>query len=554
MDLCRLRQRCAELTDNTDHRETLLAAEKLFEESTLQKNELYEAYGLYYIGISHLLLGRAEEGHKNLNRAMEIAERIENDTLKVNIYNSFGIYEANKNNHILATDYFYKALEHALRLDDELRRSKIEINLAHMFQIRKDTTGYKYTADAYSWGKKHGNHNLTICAGYYCAYFRHLQGRNDEAKMILDEAASLAEKHGFKDMAALYQLYGYIHEASGDYQQSLAALRKALSLQHDAQAATVPEIYLAMAQVLAKQGNHRESNALIDSGEKLALTNNVHQVLNDFYLLKSQNYEALGDNDSAFAFYKAHTAITDSLYHSEKERAIKELSVKYDVQSREKDLDHHKQMLAKETQKTTILVIFLSCLVVLAAILAVMYRKQRSLYIAIAKQNRTAMLRREALIMSLKEDHPESADSPVESSGGNPSPAASMPDGNDTDGAMGDEEQAKLFSRICRLMEEGHIFTDKTLTRDSLAKRLGTNRTYLSTAINKNAGVTFSQFINSYRIQEALRMLSDPQNMDYPLKAISDDLGFNSMTTFYKQFQSEVGMTPAAYRKTVQKL
>ena len=183
VDLCRLRQRCAELTDNTDHRETLLAAEKLFEESTLQKNELYEAYGLYYIGISHLLLGRAEEGHKNLNRAMEIAERIENDTLKVNIYNSFGIYEANKNNHILATDYFYKALEHALRLDDELRRSKIEINLAHMFQIRKDTTGYKYTADAYSWGKKHGNHNLTICAGYYCAYFRHLQGRNTASRI-----------------------------------------------------------------------------------------------------------------------------------------------------------------------------------------------------------------------------------------------------------------------------------------------------------------------------------------------------------------------------------
>lgn len=79
----------------------------------------------------------------------------------------------------------------------------------------------------------------------------------------------------------------------------------------------------------------------------------------------------------------------------------------------------------------------------------------------------------------------------------------------------------------------------------------GSNRTYLSIAINKNAGVSFSQFINSYRIQEAVRVLSDPANADYPLKALASDLGFSSMTTFYKQFQSEVGMTPSAYRKTI---
>ena len=40
--------------------------------------------------------------------------------------------------------------------------------------------------------------------------------------------------------------------------------------------------------------------------------------------------------------------------------------------------------------------------------------------------------------------------------------------------------------------------------------------------------------------KEAVRLLSDPDNQT-PLKAISAELGFNSMTTFYSQFQAATG-------------
>ena len=63
--------------------------------------------------------------------------------------------------------------------------------------------------------------------------------------------------------------------------------------------------------------------------------------------------------------------------------------------------------------------------------------------------------------------------------------------------------------------------------------------------------MTVPQYINSYRIKEAIRILSDPSD-NTPLKAIAIDLGFNSMSTFYKLFQTSVGMTPSLYRKKVQ--
>ena len=49
------------------------------------------------------------------------------------------------------------------------------------------------------------------------------------------------------------------------------------------------------------------------------------------------------------------------------------------------------------------------------------------------------------------------------------------------------------------------------------------------------------------------QLLSDPNN-ETPLKAISTELGFNSISTFYNLFQSSVGMTPSQYRNKVMEL
>ena len=98
-------------------------------------------------------------------------------------------------------------------------------------------------------------------------------------------------------------------------------------------------------------------------------------------------------------------------------------------------------------------------------------------------------------------------------------------------------------------MEQERLYTDPQLNRERLAELLGTNRTYLSTIIKEKSGMSYLQFVNSYRIDEAIRILSDPDKIDYPLKQIWSDLGFNSPATFYKLFQQAVGITPSVYRK-----
>ena len=100
-------------------------------------------------------------------------------------------------------------------------------------------------------------------------------------------------------------------------------------------------------------------------------------------------------------------------------------------------------------------------------------------------------------------------------------------------------------------MSEEFLYRDPELTKEKIADMLKTNRTYLSQVINERTGMSVPQYINSYRIKEAIRILSNTSD-NTPLKAIVIDLGFNSMSTFYKLFQTSVGMTPTLYRKKVQ--
>ena len=120
------------------------------------------------------------------------------------------------------------------------------------------------------------------------------------------------------------------------------------------------------------------------------------------------------------------------------------------------------------------------------------------------------------------------------------------PSGMLTDDA---DRKQTLYNNICELMENDKLYKEPQLNRERLAAMLGTNRTYLSAVIKEKSGMNYQQFINSYRIQEAIRILSDNDSADYPLKQLWNDLGFSSSSTFYKLFQQAVGITPSVFRK-----
>lgn len=83
----------------------------------------------------------------------------------------------------------------------------------------------------------------------------------------------------------------------------------------------------------------------------------------------------------------------------------------------------------------------------------------------------------------------------------------------------------------------------------TLARRLGTNRSHLSRALNEGLGTTFSAFVNGLRAEAVAERLRAGDSRDFLSLAL--DLGFNSKASFNRAFATRFGQSPTAYRRAV---
>ena len=104
---------------------------------------------------------------------------------------------------------------------------------------------------------------------------------------------------------------------------------------------------------------------------------------------------------------------------------------------------------------------------------------------------------------------------------------------------ISEDEKEKVMKRLEKLLDVDKIYTKTDLTIEKLAKRLNTNRTYLSQIINDEYNKKYTDFINDFRVKEAMLMLSDPQKTHkYSIEAIAKEAGFNtiSISTLLKKY------------------
>lgn len=113
------------------------------------------------------------------------------------------------------------------------------------------------------------------------------------------------------------------------------------------------------------------------------------------------------------------------------------------------------------------------------------------------------------------------------------------------------EETSELIHRIDTIMREQLLYTNAGLTIQDLAAAVNSNRTYVSNAINRTYGISFSQYVSRQRVEYAKMLLRDPRYKT-DKAAVSDAIslsGFASDQTFYRVFKDLTGQTPLQYRK-----
>ena len=83
------------------------------------------------------------------------------------------------------------------------------------------------------------------------------------------------------------------------------------------------------------------------------------------------------------------------------------------------------------------------------------------------------------------------------------------------------------------------------ITLADVARELGYNYHYLSKCFHQIFNMSFTELLNSYRLDEAAAMLVET---DVDITQVALESGFQSIRSFNDFFKTQLGMTPSKYR------
>lgn len=113
------------------------------------------------------------------------------------------------------------------------------------------------------------------------------------------------------------------------------------------------------------------------------------------------------------------------------------------------------------------------------------------------------------------------------------------------------EEYERLIDQLDHLLKTEQVYINHELNLKDLASQLNTRERLLSQAINTIRQRNFKDYINSYRIAHACRLLKE--NTNKPIFEVMFESGFNTKGPFNSAFKKETGFTPSAYRLNASK-
>ena len=104
----------------------------------------------------------------------------------------------------------------------------------------------------------------------------------------------------------------------------------------------------------------------------------------------------------------------------------------------------------------------------------------------------------------------------------------------------------QTLAQMERALIDRRLYRDPDLSLNSLSRKLVIPSRRISTSVNSLRAMNVSQYINLFRITEAIYLL---ENTDCPITGVMFDVGFNTKSNFNREFRRIVGINPRDWRK-----
>ena len=312
------------------------------------------------------------------------------------------------------------------------------------------------------------------------------------------------------------------------------------------------------AKVQAMKGDYAQAIAALKQSEKIAVDLEMKDCKLEVYGMLSRYYQQLGDHGSREHYFNRYTMLKDTLTNYQQLASVNEMEFRNELKGMEQEMTeirHHREVMSVVT------LVSLGFLLLLLILLYLVYRKNgeltrsnRSLY-----QKNVEMLRaeEEERRMRLQLQDKASLAATAAATGSHIGTDSDNDTENDVKykgSRLSDEDKRQLLSRIQQVMDTSDEIYSPDFSLERLAMLSGSKYKYVSQVINEHYQQNFNNFLNSYRIKEACKRMSDVENYgNFTIEAISESVGFKSRSTFVSSFKRITGLTPSQYQRLASK-
>jgi AraC-like DNA-binding protein/Tfp pilus assembly protein PilF len=350
-------------------------------------------------------------------------------------------------------------------------------------------------------------------------------GQADSAFHYLSRAMEISSRHDGKSLYSIQNNIALYYHKKRDYDSAAKYFR--LSLEEARRSGIVEK----EAEVLSNISEMQFDLGRIDSALYYGRLSNSIAKEQKFLAIAAQNYltisriaESQGDQVRAFANFRRHVELKDSLVNSQKHGEINQLQRLYETSksdARIAGLELEQRIKERTiTYQWVVSGVVSAALFVVVLILVHVFRQKREL-----NRAHQALVQKNLQIIGMKEE------------------------GKYSKSALTHDRHGELLEKILEVMEDRSVICDPKFNIDKLAELTSSNQTYVSQVINLTQQKNFRAFLNGYRIREAQQILSEPDASKYTIEAIAMQVGFNSRSTFREAFQEVTGVTPSFYMK-----
>lgn len=109
------------------------------------------------------------------------------------------------------------------------------------------------------------------------------------------------------------------------------------------------------------------------------------------------------------------------------------------------------------------------------------------------------------------------------------------------------ESAINIANKIDVAIHKDKVFTNKSLTVNDFAIHCNLPQYIISQFLINYYSKSFNEFINDFRVEEAIRILNSTEKLKYSIEIVGQICGFNSRSAFYNAFKRYTGYTPRQY-------